>query len=144
MPRPPKKRDVEFVPEVRCFKPAGSPLRELRETVLGVDELEALRLKEMEGLNQEECAERMNLAQSTFQRILASARKKVTQALVEGTALRIEGGNYRLVDREFICLECGFRWRREADRPEPPVRCPECDAGEPVPRWRGRRRRRGR
>lgn len=144
MPRPPKRRDVEFIPEVRCFKPNGIPLRNLSEIKLGVDELEALRLKEMEGLSQHECAERMNLAQSTFQRILSSARRKVANALVESRALRIEGGNYRIVKRDYVCSECGFRWRVEpAEASEAPQECPECETGKPRPRWgsQGRHRR---
>ena len=69
-------------------------MAQLEEVVLGVDEVEAIRLKDYVGLDQEECAMRMNLAQSTFQRILTQARAKVASALVQGKALRIEGGNY--------------------------------------------------
>ena len=59
MPRPPKFRHVEFLPQVTVFKPTGVPLRELEEEVLAVEELEAIRLKDLLGLEQEECAERM-------------------------------------------------------------------------------------
>lgn len=99
LPRRPKKRLVEFVPDIRCFKPVGIPLRKLQEITLGIDELESLRLKDIEGLSQHDCAQRMNLAQSTFQRILASARNKVTRALVHGCVLRIDGGRYEVVAR---------------------------------------------
>ena len=94
VPRPIKPRWVEFVPSVTYFKPVGVPMAELDEVTLGVDEVEAIRLKDYVGLDQEECAMRMNLAQSTFQRILTGARTKVASALVDGKALRIEGGNY--------------------------------------------------
>lgn len=95
MPRPVKPRCVAFMPDVTYFKPAGVPMSELDEVCIGVDELEALRLKDIEGLEQEECAQRMGIAQSTFQRILTSARGKVAHALVVGKAIRIEGGHYR-------------------------------------------------
>ncbi len=98
MPRPPKTRSVAFRPEVTYYKPAGTPLRELEEECLCVDELEALRLSDMDGLDQEACARRMNVAQSTFQRIVSSARGKVATALVTGKAIRIGGGNYEFVE----------------------------------------------
>lgn len=90
MPRPRKPRCVQFTPSVRYFKPAGVPLRTLEEVRLSVDEIESLRLKDVEGLVQEECARQMQLSQSTFQRILAGARAKVSMALVFGKAIRIE------------------------------------------------------
>ncbi len=166
MPRPRKPRFVEFLPDVTYFKPAGVPMSALDEVTLGVDELEALRLKDLEGLEQEECARRMNLAQSTFQRILSSAREKLTRGIVEGRAIRIEGGHYRLVARRFVCPDCGVRWTAEpgpgaedrgrgaagaGERPEgtppPSVRCPECGSPGAHPQWhrgwgRGPRRRR--
>ncbi|TDA68340.1 MAG: DUF134 domain-containing protein [Clostridia bacterium] len=94
MPRPPKCRRVEFLPQHTYFKPAGIPLRELEEVVLAVEEVEALRLKDLEGLEQEECAERMQVSRPTFQRILVGARQKVSRALVEGKAIRVEGGTF--------------------------------------------------
>jgi predicted DNA-binding protein (UPF0251 family) len=106
LPRPPKCRRVGFLPDVTVFKPAGAPLREMEEEVLTVEELEAIRLKDLEGLQQEECAEIMQISRPTFQRDLASAREKIARALVEGRALRIEGGNYRLAMRKFKCREC--------------------------------------
>ena len=94
MPRPVKPRRVEFGPEATYFKPAGVRMRDLAEVRLGLDEVEAIRLKDLVGLEQEECAARMGVAQSTFQRILTAARNKVASALIEGKALRVEGGNY--------------------------------------------------
>ncbi|NLA57881.1 MAG: DUF134 domain-containing protein [Firmicutes bacterium] len=106
MARPPKPRRVEFMPEVTVFKPVGMPMRQLEEVVLSVEELEALRLKDLEGLEQEECAERMNISRPTFQRVLASSRHKVADALIGGKVLRVEGGHYRLAVRRFQCREC--------------------------------------
>ncbi len=94
MPRPPKCRRVEFVPEITYFKPAGVPLVNLEEISLTIEELEAVRLKDLEALEQEQCAEKMQVSRPTFHRILAAARRKIAEALVEGKAIKVEGGNY--------------------------------------------------
>ncbi|MGI6627627.1 MAG: DUF134 domain-containing protein [Bacillota bacterium] len=125
MPRPTKPRWVEFIPDVTYFKPAGVPMSELEEVALGVDEAEAIRLKDYVGLEQEACAVRMNLAQSTFQRILTGARSKVAQALVEGKALRIEGGNYLVSPLTFECRDCKHEWANSGQSSGEPA-CPEC------------------
>ena len=96
MARPPKPRRVEYMPEVTLFRPAGVTMRRLAEVVLSIEELEALRLKDLEGLEQEECAASMNVSRPTFQRVLTSSRYKVADALVNGKVLRVEGGHYRL------------------------------------------------
>ena len=128
MPRPPKYRRVEFEPQITYFKPAGIPKCKLQELILNVEELEAIRLKDKEGLEQEECAERMHVSRPTFQRILMSARAKIATAIIEGKAIRIEGGNYRLAREMIKCaacqyefsipLGCGYRQRL--------VKCPQC------------------
>lgn len=105
MPRPPKWRMVEQIPSCTYFKPAGVPLRELSEVCLYVEELEALRLKDLNCLDQEACAERMNIARTTFQRILCSARAKVAEALVAGKAIRVEGGNYAIAGMSYPMTE---------------------------------------
>lgn len=124
MPRPPKDRWVESLPGITYFKPAGIPLREMEEVRLGVEELEALRLKEMEGLDQNQAASRMNVSQSTFQRLLSSARQRVVDALVNGKAIRVEGGNYLVRPRAWTCVSCGHRWERGNRRGF--SRCPSC------------------
>ncbi len=96
MPRPYKRRFVSRIPEVSFFKPAGVRMRDLKEVVLTVEELEALKLKDVNDLEQVNCAEQMNISQPTFHRILDSARKKVADAIVNGKAIRIEGGNFVL------------------------------------------------
>jgi len=96
MPRPPKCRRVAFLPEANYFKPAGIPLRLLDEIRLSVEEAEAIRLKDLEGLAQAQGAEKMNISRPTFQRVLASARQKIADALLNGRAIRIEGGNFEV------------------------------------------------
>ena len=92
MPRPCCQRRVEFVPSVTYFKPAGIPLRELEEVVVTLDELESLRLADLNGMYQEQAAEQMKISRPTFARIVEAARKKVAEALIHGKALRLEGG----------------------------------------------------
>lgn len=129
MGRPPKCRRVEFMPQCTYFKPAGVPLWSLKDVGLTVEEVEALRLKDLEGLEQESCAERMGISRPTFQRILTSARNKVAQALVYGKAIRVEGGNFEYVSRRLQCVRCRHEWER---RPSEPVdiRCPRCSGTE--------------
>lgn len=124
MARPPKCRRVEFMPELTFFKPAGVPLRELEEVSLAVEELEAIRLKDVEGLEQEACAQRMGISRPTYHRVLTSARAKVAQALVEGRAIRIEGGHFKIVAKRFRCRECGHEW--ESKRGKEKGSCPDC------------------
>jgi len=89
-------RRVSYLPSVTFFKPAGIPLRELEEVCLSVEELEAVRLKDIEDLEQEQCAEKMNISRTTFARILDAARKKMAEALINGKAIRIEGGHFEV------------------------------------------------
>lgn len=110
MPRPRKWRRVEFIPDIRRFVPMGIPERELEENILKIEELEALRLKDLEELDQEQCAEKMKVSRQTFQRILGEARRKLVDSLVNGKAIRIEGGNFTLNVCPVRCLECGSEW----------------------------------
>ncbi len=89
MPRPRLCRRIEFNPNITYFKPQGVPMRDLEMVKLTAEEVEALRLKNTENLGQEEAAKKMNTSQSTFQRILSSAYKKITEALIEGKAIKI-------------------------------------------------------
>ncbi len=94
MPRPRKCRRIERSPKVDYFKPRGVPMTDLAEVYLTCEGLEALRLSDLEGLGAAEAASRMEVSRHTFGRILAEARRAVAGALVEGQALRIEGGQY--------------------------------------------------
>ena len=89
MARPIKPRRVFFDPNVTYFKPRAVPLAMLEEVGLSIDELEALRLCDYKNLEQTEAAKKMKISQSTLQRILTSARKKLAQALIEGKAIKI-------------------------------------------------------
>ncbi len=96
MARPRKWRRVCCLPEANRFGPLDSPIDHDNFTIMSVDEYEAIRLIDLEGLNQEECADRMQVARTTVQRIYSDARKKIAESLVNGKILRIEGGDYEL------------------------------------------------
>ena len=145
MPRPPKSRRVAFLPNVTYFKPAGIPLRTLGEVQLSVEEAEAIRLKDLESLGQEEGAERMNISRPTFQRILSSGRQKIADALLNGKAIRIEGGSFTMAFSRFKCLN-GHEWEVpfEIMTSTPPQLCPTCNTPSIEPLlptglgWKGR------
>ncbi len=80
-------------------------MRMLVNICLSIDEAESIRLKDLEGLRQEECAERMNISRPTFHRIVGSARYKLADALLNGKAIRIEGGNFQMTKRLFKHIE---------------------------------------
>jgi len=105
MPRPKLERQVAKTPEVSYFKPQGVPMLYLEEVRLSVEGLEAVRLADLEGLTSSEAAGRMGVSRHTFGRVLAEARRTIGLALVKGTALRIEGGNWVFNDG-FIPSPC--------------------------------------
>jgi predicted DNA-binding protein (UPF0251 family) len=105
MPRRPCCKRIAEIPGVRYFKPRAVPLANLEEVILALEELESLRLAHLEELYQEEAAEHMGISRATFGRVLEVAHRKVTKALVEGCALRIEGGAYHLEGQEG-CSHC--------------------------------------
>lgn len=126
MPRPQRCRRIGWLPPQSVFKPAGRPGAELDEVRLSVDEFEAMRLADHEGLYHDQAAQRMGVSRQTFGRILESGRKKVARALVEGLILRIEGGVFEMTgNRTFECVECGTVWEVPfgTGRPEG---CPKC------------------
>lgn len=140
MPRPPIRRFVEHLPPATYFKPAGVPLRNLDEVTLHVDELEALRLKDLEGLEQAEAAARMGIARTTLRRVLVAARGKLADALVRGKAIRIEGGAFLHVGAGVTCADCG---EPLTSVPRPRARgstvsCPRCGGSRWVSAGRGR------
>jgi uncharacterized protein len=129
MARPKNCRRVGALPGAVYFKPRGVRLVDLEEVALGVDEFEAIRLADLEGLYQEQAAEKMKVSRPTFGRVLASARRKVAEALVQGKALKIEGGEYEMNEmRSFSCLNCGHHWREPFGTGRP-GECPACHGG---------------
>ena len=98
MPRPRHCRRVAHLPQANYYKPRGIPLSVLQQITLTVDELEAIRLTDLEGLYQAQAAEKMNISRQTLGRILESAHKKIADALVNGKALLIKGGTIELAD----------------------------------------------
>ena len=98
----------------------------LESVGLSVDEFEAIRLKDLVGLEQTAAAESMRISQPTFHRVIEAARKKVADALVNGKAIRIEGGEYMSdASRKFKCLDCGHKWEEPYGK-ERPDACPKC------------------
>jgi predicted DNA-binding protein (UPF0251 family) len=90
MVRPRICRRILSNPNSDYFKPRGIPMRELEESVLAMDEFEAINLKDLQGLEQSECAKKMNISQPTFHRLVVSARKKIADAIINGKAIKIE------------------------------------------------------
>ena len=90
MTRPRKPRHIQFNPNVRYFKPRGIPMGVLEEVVIHPDELEALKLHDIDGLEQIEAAKKMKISQPTFARILDSVYKKIADGIINGKAIRIE------------------------------------------------------
>ncbi len=119
MPRPRKWRKVCCLPDSNKFGPLDSPNQEMMFVNMTVDEYETIRLIDLEGLSQEECATQMNVARTTVQGIYSDARKKIAESLVNGKVLRIEGGDYKLCDGEGEFCNRGRcrrnKWRIETD-----------------------------
>ena len=90
MSRPRRKRNIAFEPDIVLFKPAGTPAFELETVVLEMEELEAIRLKDFQEKPQAESAEKMGISQPTFHILLTSARKKISDTLVNGKAIKIK------------------------------------------------------
>jgi uncharacterized protein len=90
MTRPRLCRRLHFKPKAHYFKPQGIPMTELEEVVLTKEEMEAVKLKDFDGMEQIEASKKMNTSQSTFQRILSVARVKIAEAIVKGKALKID------------------------------------------------------
>lgn len=125
MPRPFIQRRVCCKPESNYFKPRGIPIDILEEVNLTMDELEAVRLADLEGMYQEDAAAKMNISRQTFGNIIDSAHKKIADALLNGKALRIEGGVVKMMERHFVCYDCKNEWGLAygAGRPS---ECPKC------------------
>lgn len=130
MARPFKCRHVCCTPEADYFKPRGIPIHDLEKVVLTMDEFEALRLADLEGLYQEAAGKRMSVSRQTFGNIIDSAHRKIADCIVNGKAIKIEGGVYTLGEmREFRCGGCQHEWQ-EAYGTGRPGTCPKCGSGD--------------
>ena len=107
------------------LKPRGIPLKDLKVAKLKIEELEAIRLVDLKGMEQEKAANKMNISRRTLARELESGRKKIADALLNGKAIEIKGGNFILKDRIFICEDCNHQWE-ESPGTGRPGKCPEC------------------
>ncbi len=140
MPRPQKNRMVHQPPVFTQFKPVGIGARFMEDVILTIDEYEALRLADYEGMTHEQAAEEMQISRPTFTRLLDSAHSKLAKFLVEGKQLLIEGGNVDFRYNIVKCLDCGLMFRIPAG--ETIDKCPNCGSTNLVylglPQGRGR------
>jgi predicted DNA-binding protein (UPF0251 family) len=154
MARPRRIRRISFQPDVTYFKPAGVPMVNLKESSLSFDELEAIRLMDSEGLDQTQSAKKMKISQSTLSRLLREGRKKLADAIIQGNALKIQGGNFKMamprgrglgMGRGFggggrmgrfaagpsgncVCPRCGYKEAHQTGIPCYQKKCPKCQS----------------
>lgn len=130
MARPTKWRKIENIPSIQYFVPSETDIAEIPENILKLEELEAIRLKDLEGLEQGECAEKMEVSRPTFQRILISAREKIADSLVNGKIIHIEGGNFTQNICPVKCTDCSKEWMESYENLEAikngTYSCPSC------------------
>ncbi|MBN1786620.1 MAG: DUF134 domain-containing protein [Candidatus Methanofastidiosa archaeon] len=144
MPRPRKERTIEGQPKHDYFSPRLEEGEKVDEVILSLVELECLRLSNLCKMNQTMCADRMGIHQSTFHRMLNSAREKIADALVNGKAIKIEGGKFvmRSVDEQdltlcgtvcgkgpggkCVCPKCGYTTDHQKGVPCSTMNCPDC------------------
>jgi uncharacterized protein len=125
MSRPRMCRCIRSLPAADRFHPCSRV--STGEVVLAIEELEALRLADLECKTQEEAANSMRISRQTFGRIVESARSKVADAFVSGKSIVIQGGDYEMEKREFKCANCGHAWEVPfgISRPD---ECPQCNS----------------
>jgi uncharacterized protein len=143
MSRPRIDRKIEFQPNVTYFKPAGVMMTDLDEVIITFDETEAVRLSEVQKIGQKEAAKKMDISQPTFHRLLESARRKIADALINGKAIKIEGGNFKMMQSfgrggqgrgqgraggpsKCVCPSCGYEEAHIRGTPCATKECPKC------------------
>jgi len=137
MVRPKRTRRISFQPDVTYFKPAGIPMIHLKETVLSFDELEAIRLVDSKRMEQSKAGKKMKISQSTLSRLLRDGRKKLANAILNGQAIKIQGGNFKMVQPTGRGLGIGRRFGGGgrmggvAAGPGGICKCPKCGHEEP-------------
>ncbi|ROL61382.1 DUF134 domain-containing protein [Bacteroidetes/Chlorobi group bacterium ChocPot_Mid] len=132
MPRPHKCRRISSNPDVVYFKPAGLRIKELEEISLTLDEYEAIRLADYEGLYQENAAEKMNISRQTFGNIINSAHQKIADFLLNAKVLVIKGGVIEILNeknKKFRCKECNNTFKRNINTFNT-INCPRCKSSE--------------
>lgn len=129
MARPIKCRKVGFLPKTTEFIPLGKE-GDTEEIVLKVEELEAMRLKDVENFNQQECADIMGISRQTFQNIIDSAREKVAIALINGYTIHIKGGNYAFGHCRLKCQNCNKNYEIQFVKDK--EHCPKCNSSKIV------------
>lgn len=128
MARPKCPRLIKNLPSVAYYKPRAIPISQLREITLLYDEYEAIRLADLEGLYQDDAAAKMEISRPTFGRIIDSAHKKIADALINGKAIKIEGGAVELAqERSFQCADCEHTWQVPFGTGRPAT-CPNCQS----------------
>jgi predicted DNA-binding protein (UPF0251 family) len=138
--RPRCPRRIETEPSVTYFKPRGVPMSELDVVQLSLEELEVIRLSDLEGLGQEETAIRMGISRRAIWEDLQNARRKIAEALVKGKAIEIKGGDYTLVGRQLNkCHGCQAAWESPSET-HGQMQCPFCGSTDfhPCPDERDR------
>ena len=130
MPRPKHRRMVSAPPEFGRFKPTGVMARMLESQALSLEEFEAVRLADYQGLSHQEAADQMEIARPTFTKLVEEARRKVATFLVEGRELRIDGGHIHFRDNLLRCEDCGHRVRASIERDI--TACPACGSSRLV------------
>lgn len=126
MGRPKKYRKIKCNPGALYFKPRGIPMNYLEEVILEADEVEAIRLGDLEGLSQEEAAEKMKISRPTFGRIINRARLKIADGILNGKALRLSEDLAEKLSETllFKCKDCGYKTR--VNRYDKIECCPNC------------------
>ena len=124
MPRPQDNRIVHEPPLFSEFKPMGVRGRNLEQILLTLDEFEALRLADYNGLMHAEAADEMEISRSTFTRLIEKARKKIADFLIQGKLLTIEGGSIHFRNNIIHCQDCGHMFKTNIDNTI--TECPAC------------------
>lgn len=126
MPRPKCCRQIGVMPGKTCFQPEGATASSFEAVLLTLDEYEAIRLADLEGLYQEQAASRMNISRQTFGRIVEAAHRKVADVLVNGKVLKIEGGSVSMkAERSVRCPRCRRAFRPDCGEHNE-MSCPHC------------------
>lgn len=123
MARPRRFRRILEEPQIRCFKPEKENSNALDPIKITIVEFEAIRLRDYHDIQQKRSAEIMGISQPTFHRILTSARKKISKALIEGNTIIIVGEDYITDKKRYKCSACGFEWLSPEKAYE---KCPDC------------------